>query len=262
MKEIIYNKCLIARMVIETETPLAIGSGEKDIMTDKLVVKDVNGMPYIPGSSLAGVLRHSIKDFNRPDSIFGFQKGNKGKGSRILFTDGVMLGEDGIALDGLQQIPNTAFYERYSNLPIRQHVRMNESGTAEDKGKFDEQVVFKGTRFVFEMELVYTSLENAEEPEDEKTFNAILKNLCFKTLRFGSGTRNGFGNRGRFCRRSAGNDIHAQIAGFGRERTITENRREVRPHCRPRHTRKSAGTNKFWKFEQFRQFCSSSSRLK
>lgn len=193
MKEIIYNKRLIARMVIETETPLAIGSGEKDIKTDKLVVKDVNGMPYIPGSSLAGVLRHSIKDFNRPDSIFGFQKGDEGKGSRILFTDGVMLGEDGIALDGLQQIPNTAFYERYSNLPIRQHVRMNESGTAEDKGKFDEQVVFKGTRFVFEMELVYTSLENAEEPEDEKTFNAILKNLCFKTLRFGSGTRNGFG---------------------------------------------------------------------
>ena len=112
MKEIIYNKRLIARMVIETETPLAIGSGEKDIKTDKLVVKDVNGMPYIPGSSLAGVLRHSIKDFNRPDSIFGFQKGDEGKGSRILFTDGVMLGEDGIALDGLQQIPNTAFYER------------------------------------------------------------------------------------------------------------------------------------------------------
>ena len=71
-----------------------------------------------------------------------------------------------------------------------------------------------------------------------------------------------------FCRRSAGNDIHAQIAGFGRERTITENRREVRPRSRFGCAGKSVGTvgtvssGRFWQFRQFRSADPRFERLK
>jgi CRISPR-associated RAMP protein (TIGR02581 family) len=38
-----------------------IGSGRGDGTTDALVVKDINGIPYIPGSSLRGVIRSEIE---------------------------------------------------------------------------------------------------------------------------------------------------------------------------------------------------------
>lgn len=40
---------LVVRVIIEAQTPLCIGSGEKSILTDSEVMRDVNGLPYIPG---------------------------------------------------------------------------------------------------------------------------------------------------------------------------------------------------------------------
>lgn len=48
----------VARIVIEADTPICVGSGEKTIDTDSEVTLDVNGLPYIPGTTIAGVLRH------------------------------------------------------------------------------------------------------------------------------------------------------------------------------------------------------------
>ena len=50
----------LARVIIEAKTPIAVGSGEKDVITDALVATDVNGLPYIPGTALAGVVRSMI----------------------------------------------------------------------------------------------------------------------------------------------------------------------------------------------------------
>ena len=55
-----YIHRFLARFVIEAKTPLAVGSGEKDITTDALVATDVNGLPYIPGTAIAGVVRSMI----------------------------------------------------------------------------------------------------------------------------------------------------------------------------------------------------------
>lgn len=183
-----YQYRITSRTVIEAETPMAVGSGEGDLLTDALVAKDINGMPYIPGSSIAGVMRHSISEIIDVDDLFGFQEGKKGKGSKIIFSDGLMIGENGKALDGLCEIPHTNFYERYKNLPIRQHVRIGSKGVFEDKGKFDEQVVYKGTRFVFDLELI-------SETSDKiiNDFRHLLTLIQSGTVRFGGGTRKGFG---------------------------------------------------------------------
>ena len=43
------NKRVVARVVIEAATPLSISSGANNVMTDDLILTDVNGLPYIPG---------------------------------------------------------------------------------------------------------------------------------------------------------------------------------------------------------------------
>jgi len=48
----------IARIIVEAETPLAVGSDNQQEDMDSPVAKDFNGLPYIPGTALAGWLRH------------------------------------------------------------------------------------------------------------------------------------------------------------------------------------------------------------
>lgn len=187
------NYCFLARIVIEAKTPLSIKSGEKSITTDAVVITDVNGLPYIPGSSIAGVIRHAWKEMHETDdsekSLFGFQKGKNGFGSRVIISEARILNSKGEVMDGLlssEEICKDELLQHYMKLPIRQHVRINHRGTAMDNGKYDEQVVFTGTRFCFELEMLGGK-------EEESTFKEILKLLYHSTFRLGSGTRRGFG---------------------------------------------------------------------
>lgn len=176
----------LARFIIEAETPIAVGSGERDVMTDRLVATDVNGLPYIPGTALAGVLKNAVQLVNE-DNIFGFQKGNDGQGSRLILSSAQMVGKAGIVIDGLQTIDfKDEFYANFQNLPIRQHVRISHKGASEQGGKFDEQVVYKGTRFCFEMELV-------GKESDKESWEKLIAEFSSPAFRLGGGTRKGFG---------------------------------------------------------------------
>lgn len=189
MSEISYNNRFLARVVLEAKTPLAIGSGKEDVFTDALVATDVNGLPYIPGTSIAGVLRSMIGD-KQAESFFGFkgEKNKGGEGSKVIFTEAKILNSKGDVVDGLRlDAFKDSLLVNYKELPIRQHVRMNSKGTGEDKGKFDEQVVFAGTRFCFEIEFI------SEDVVEKENFETILKCINKNTFRIGSGSRSGFG---------------------------------------------------------------------
>ena len=181
-----YQYRLIARVVLEATTPLALHSGQKEINTDATVAKDVNGMPFIPGTSIAGVIRHALKNQDEK-TFFGYQDKDGGQGSEIMFSEARMIGKDGKVLDGLQTIDfKDEFYTHYKSLPVRQHVKINHKGSAEQQGKFDEEVVFKGTRFCFEIEVL-------SKTDNNKKFNEVLKTLYCSEFRLGSGSRKGFG---------------------------------------------------------------------
>lgn len=179
----------LARVVVEADTPIAIGTGREDIVTDAPVVRDVNGLPYIPATSLTGVIRHALR-IGKEDKnvVFGYHDKNGGQGSRLILTDAVMIGEEGNAMDGICNIPNDDFYSHYIEKNVRQHVRITDKGVADTEryGKFDNEVVYKGTRFVFEMEL----LSDEIEVED---FENSLNQLYDETFRIGGGTRCGYG---------------------------------------------------------------------
>ena len=184
-----YNQRYIARFTIEAETPVSVGSGEKGLLTDRLVAKDANGLPYIPGTSLTGVLRHSFDDVDFIKDIFG-SDGKNGMGSRLIISSAYLVGEDGkTVIEGLKNIDlNTGYYSYFNRLPERDHVRMNGKGAAdsENHGKYDEQLVHKGTRFVFEIELIGNA-------EDKGNWVKLLEAFASPIFRVGAGTRKGFG---------------------------------------------------------------------
>lgn len=197
----------VARLTIEAETPLAVGTGEQGILCDDLVATDVNGLPFIPGSALCGVLRHALENagweknkdengYSLTENIFGYQRQTKdkkgdtdGKGSRIIISDAIMLDSSGKALDGMRRIDwKDKYLSRFKALPIRQHCRINHRGAADTEkyGKFDNQVVYKGTRFVLELEL-------AGNENDKQYWTELVNQFKSPLFRIGGGTRKGYG---------------------------------------------------------------------
>ena len=187
-----YKYRLVARITLEAVSPLAVGSGDKDIITDAPVARDINDLPYIPGTSIVGVIRHNLEDKPYADDLFGFQKRERGKGSRVIVSDALLVGEDGKAVDGLADTSGSEYLDNFKVLPVRQHVCINEMGSAKRHGKFDEEVVYAGTRFLFEMEIL------AEDGNDAQ-MQDIMQTIFSPTFRLGSGTRNGFGSMKTVC---------------------------------------------------------------
>ena len=190
----IYDARLQAHVVLEAETPLVIGSGRKTMLTDAAILKDVNGLPYIPGTSIAGILSHAL-DEKTKGTFFGVkstskENDNDSKGSDIIFSEGKIIDLKGKVIDGISNLSDTDFSNRFKRLPKRNHVCLTDKGVAKNAGKFDEEVIYKGCRFAFDIELVAKSgdLDSASSFFDE-----VLSSLYSSTFRIGGGTRNGFG---------------------------------------------------------------------
>ena len=187
-----YNYRSLVRVILEAETPIVIGCGEKESLTDAPVQKDVNRLPYLPASSIAGCLRHAVAkciDKKTDERIFGFQESGKGNGSRLIFTDGRLVGPEGV-VDGIKNDLNTDFFREFDRLPVRDHVRISEKGSASQGGKFDEEIVYKGSRFCFEIEMVS---DRANESNDSKCLEKVLNRMTRCEFRIGAGSRSGFG---------------------------------------------------------------------
>ena len=192
-----YTHRFLARVTVEATTPLAVGSGEESVLSDSLVAVDINGLPYIPGTAVAGVLRHMVEDTLQENktvsdedirNIFGYHDNDGGAGSKIIFSEAKILNSEGEPVDGLdwKAISQDSLLRYYKDLPVRQHVRINGKGVAEKGGKFDCQVVYTGTRFCFEIEML-------SDGTDMDKFNTVLHQLMNRQFRIGSGTRKGYG---------------------------------------------------------------------
>lgn len=183
----IYTYRFLARIIVKTETPIAVGSGDKNMLCDQLVLRDTNNLPYIPGTAIAGVIRHALGE-ERAKSFFGNQGSenkDNGKGSEIIFSSAYLVDKDKKVVEGLLE-KKSDYLQLFENLPIRQHVSIDDKGVNNSRGKFDEEVVYKGTHFCFEIEMV-------SDGNNQDLFNEVLNRLASSSFRIGSGTRNGFG---------------------------------------------------------------------
>ena len=174
----------IARIVLEAETPIAVGNDKIKYDQDAPVEKDFNGLPYIPGTALAGAIREGLGAAF--EYLFGKSDDKESKGSNLVFSDALLY--DGCKVN--QELLPNPFAEKYygwfKNLPVRPHASHDHKGTAKDQGLFDQEIVYSGSRFKFEL-MLESAVENKE------TWSDVLTKIKETPLFLGAGQYKGFG---------------------------------------------------------------------
>ena len=175
----------IAHFVVECSSPLSVSSGAEGFMVDKVVLKDANNLPFISGTSIAGILRHYIEDASKNEKCTAF---GTDSGSRVIVSSAHLLRSNSEVVEKLMDCSNS-FLSKYTHqLPERDHVAISSKGTAVKSSKFDEQLVFKGSRFAFRIEF-----ETDNSDADNTIWNQLLNAVHSPLFRIGGGTRKGFG---------------------------------------------------------------------
>ena len=184
----------LARVSLEALSAHGIHSGQGDATHDVLLVRDANGLPALPGSSLAGVLRHAYRERHgrdAADNLFGRLGANP---SWLHIAWALVHDSRNQPIEGLQvdagKDPLLAFLQDSKPL-VRQRVCLEHTGAARDKGKFDVTLIPAGVR--------YTSFIgywcDGSETSCQQWQN-LIDMLGGQALHIGHGTRNG---NGLFC---------------------------------------------------------------
>lgn len=183
---------IVERYLVEgdwvAESALHLG-GESEVLrqgADMVLLRDSDGKPYIPGASLAGACRSYLR--------------GSGKESDALLA---LFGGDLDSQKEKDYASALTVYDAHlsSNAPLRIFVRDGVridrlTGIAEDKLKFDFEVLPAGTSFRVKFELVvYSELPYGVKRNDLLgMFRAMLDALSSGEIRLGARTRRGLGH--------------------------------------------------------------------
>jgi CRISPR/Cas system CSM-associated protein Csm3 (group 7 of RAMP superfamily) len=187
----------LARLTLQAETPFHVGSGREWRESDAGIMTDANGLPTIPGTSIAGVIRHAMD--NGPENafvagLFGHQPDGstekaEGHGSRVVFSFACIHDSNGVPVAGLipaERLVEDLVLANAIRPTLRDHARHNDKGVVADGGKFDDLVVCAGHRFTLEIELTGTIADQAR-------WDYLLNLFADPAVRFGGKTSRGLG---------------------------------------------------------------------
>lgn len=144
----------LLHLVLQADTAHGIQSGRGDATHDVLLVRDANGLPAIPATSLAGVLRHHMDQRHgsgTANALFGTLVG-EGQPSWLqvdwgLVHDSHNRPHEGLLDPSLLQADPLLDWLRNDKPIVRQRVRLSHRGSAEDTGKFDVTLLPAGLRY-------------------------------------------------------------------------------------------------------------------
>ena len=175
-------KKYVAIVTIKAKTPIKLGSSKIDFIVDMPINRDWNDLPFIQGTSIAGMLRNEFSE-NEAENMFGFEETNEniGEASKLIFSNALLVDENEKVNESLL-LEKSEFLKFFENLPIREHNALNHKGVTKPHAKFDEEIIFKGTKFRF---LV--------ESDNEEYFKKVLNVLKKSNLRLGGSITRGFG---------------------------------------------------------------------
>ena len=180
---------ILAHIILEADSALHFGSGDFDMLYDSPIQRDFNGLPIILGTSICGVIREGAKEIfskNELDSLFGSQDFS----SRLIFSNALLLDENMRVNENLipfSKLAKSKFLSHFLSLPQRQHNAISAQGVCKDGAKFDEEVIFKGTRFKCAVSM------DCQDESEKEVFFKILGLFCSPFIRFGAGSTKGFG---------------------------------------------------------------------
>lgn len=162
---------------------LSLGSGLNE-NTDSDVLLDSRDKPYIPATSIAGVLASRLGKEDKERLCGKISDNGENKQSHVIFYDALYAGESEPVIS------------------VRNSVHLMDK-VGEDGAKFDFEIVESGVRF-----RTYIELDDSVSADDEKLFLSQLAALNSGILRFGHKTTRGYGQvRLENVRRLAFDDI-------------------------------------------------------
>ncbi|MBQ8708649.1 MAG: hypothetical protein IJ523_11235 [Succinivibrionaceae bacterium] len=200
---------VLARIAVETTSPLAIYSGRRDQLSNNALARDWNGLPYLPATAVAGVWRNAVTDIDatginpiRPDRWFGsIRSGNANErmASRVIVSDGLLLnshsklpgsGKEDISFRALCDKEDPV-YDLVSGSADRDYerpgCRINARKANHNRGLFKSKTLPKGLRFAFDVKF------ELDDRDDIETCRYILSKIASDSFVMGSKTANGLG---------------------------------------------------------------------
>ena len=181
------------KITFQLDSPLCIGSGRNDI-TDQDILRDARGIPYIPGSAVAGVLREAcqgIMDDKAWKYYFGYSSTNTGNKfnseddiieSQIIFYDATLVG------DNKDKDGNPKY-----RISQRDGVALNEYKSAKKQAKFDREILEGDCEFQTFIEISEEQSDVNEKVKADEVLTNIAKIWKETDIRFGAKTTRGYG---------------------------------------------------------------------
>ncbi len=187
------------RLIFTLETPLHCGGGD-DQFLDQPVTRDSFGLYSIPASSITGALRAYAKKLDASencsavDKLFGSANKDGSDASLLWVSDAKLLDFDGqfAASKFIQGRSSDCKIATNQGPFIRDHVCIDEqSATAKEGGKFDEEIVPSGAKFA--LELTLDGWNKAEAEDCKSLFLKLCNSLKNRKISFGGKQTNGYG---------------------------------------------------------------------
>lgn len=179
-KNKLYRKIYIKSSLC-LESPIAIGNGINED-TDSDLLLDSSGKSFIPGSSLAGIIKSQLLnkkdlDENILNKLFGKDENLKENiNSMIIFYDAF-----------LQE-------NSFNHISIRDGIKINDiTKTSIEKSKFNYQVLDTGAKYDFKLEISIREKYKDLSDEIDKIINYIIEIIQSGELRIGAKTSRGYG---------------------------------------------------------------------
>lgn len=174
------EKVIYIKGKLKLLSPLLVGNGEREF-TDNDLIKDSNGNPFIPGTSIAGSVRNYIEEILNEekesiDILFGGEESGSNQ-SLLYFYDstltkkGTISMRDGIAVNDFIKVAKTNEYAKY-----------------------DYQILERDNEFDFRLELCLRNSFKDKEKSILKILAIIISELEKGNIYIGAKKNRGLGN--------------------------------------------------------------------
>jgi len=182
------SKRIFVRGKLVTLSPLQIGSGDSDII-DVEILKDFLDKPFIPSTSISGILRHLSMNSS-------LMKGTNGENEILLKQfwgnhEYLQDKEETISYTSCITIDDLKIEDDYL-IALRDNVEIDdESGVAKENAQFNSEILEPGAIFSFQCELELREYHDSEF--SEKLLYSLVELLESGEVFLGAKSNNGFG---------------------------------------------------------------------
>ncbi len=164
---------------IKVISPISVSNGENE-NTDSDVLVNGSGIPFIPGTSLAGAFRNYLGVSKDKDCIYGFSQSNYGRMSSIFISD-LYFVDESKNLDSTGE--NNGVIKS-----IRDGVKLTDEKGVDNK--FDMEIIEPGITGIIRMEIVK---RDGDTYDYDYSVAQIFDGLQTGEIRLGSNKNRGMG---------------------------------------------------------------------